>query len=86
MHDIKHYDLRSTDLCLFGIRKFHDRNFIVKMHSVVYYQLGESATTCFFLLWKRPGYATHKIPDAVSFSFGFETRITDGYIISVFIR
>jgi hypothetical protein len=73
--------------------KLHDHSFVMKMHSVVCYQLGAPAYTYMLLhAWKKPGYAIHKTCDvfvntiAVSFNFGLETCLIDGYVISAFIR
>jgi hypothetical protein len=41
--------------------KFHDCSFIMKMHSVVYNQLGAPAYTNLLLYaWKKPSFVTHK--------------------------
>jgi hypothetical protein len=70
----------------------HDRSFIMKMHSVVYDQLGARAYTSMLLYaWRKPAYAIHKTCDkfvntiaVLSFTFRLETCL-DGCTTFSFI-
>jgi hypothetical protein len=73
--------------------KLHDHSFTMKIHSVVYDQLGAPAyTNMLHYAWKKLGYAIHRSYDAlintiaVSFNFGMETCLIHECTTFVFIR
>jgi hypothetical protein len=73
--------------------KFHDRSFTVKMHLMIYDQLGASAYTNMLLYaWKKHCYTIQKTCDAfvnttaVSFNFGLETCLIVRCDTFAFIR
>jgi hypothetical protein len=82
-----------TTVCLHdtGI-KLQDHSFTLKMHLMVYDQLGASAYANIILYaWKKPHYVIRKTCDtsvnmtAVLFTFGLETCFTDGCTTFSFI-